>query len=144
MSKKERSNPDVASSRRFTLPKSLILRGKRNFQDLFESSSTISSPTVNLKFTSTPVASSPSFQVAFVAPKKIGNAVHRVRCKRLMREVFRLNQHAIQQLCAQQDLILHLALIIRTKDVTYSAVERDMDSLFSSITARLSNSKSIS
>ncbi len=50
-------------------------------------------------------------KVAFVASKKIGNAVIRNACKRKLREFFRLNQH---QITNKFDLVFVAKKIILT------------------------------
>ena len=82
MSEKEQSNITVAPPRRFTLPKSRILRGKRNFQNLFSGTTLIKSPSVNLRYT-TFSSSEWDFKIGFISPKKTGNAVQRNNAKRI-------------------------------------------------------------
>ncbi len=143
MSKKELSNPSVTSARRFTLPKSRILRGKRNFQNLFSDSSLIKSPLVNLRFTS---YSDPEmgYNVGFIAPKKIGKAVQRNRCKRLLREAFRLNQHALKDTLDSLNIGLHAVLIARNTDLDFSSVQQQVATLMDELRTRLLQNNNLS
>ncbi len=121
MRKKEQSNSTDASDRGFKLPKSRILRGRKNFEALFSDSLLISSSSVNFRYH---VISMPEedYKVGFIAPKKIGNAVKRNRTKRIMREAFRLNRHLISNLFSPSDQTLHGAFIARTSNIEFEDV----------------------
>lgn len=136
MSKKEQSNLAAPSPQRFTLPKSHILRGKRNFQRLFSSSTFINSSTMNLRFASFP-ANNEAFKVGFISPKKIGNAVHRNRSKRLMREAYRLNKHIISDLFLDSDECVHAVFLARHSNLRYHAIEKDMVTLLTDLRSRI-------
>lgn len=139
MSKKEQSNL-AAPSLRFSLPKSHILRGKRNFKRLFTRSFLITSPLVNLRF-ATYSSSGEGFLIGFISPKKIGNAVQRNRCKRLMREAYRLNKHIISDLFDRTDTGLHVAFVARTKHMDFHSIEKHVVTLLTELRSRiLSNS----
>lgn len=139
MSKKEQSNL-AAPSLRFSLPKSQILRGKRNFKRLFTRSFLITSPLVNLRF-ATYSSSDEGFLISFISPKKIGNAVQRNRCKRLMREAYRLNKHIISDLFDRTDIGLHAAFVARTKHMDFHSIEKHVVTLLTELRSRiLSNS----
>jgi ribonuclease P protein component len=140
MRKKEQSNLAAPSPRRFTLPKSQLLRGRRNFQRLFSGSETISSTSVNLRYATYPT-SDEGFKFGFIAPKKIGNAVKRNRCKRLLREAFRLNKHALIESLNQQDLSLHAAFIARNTNVDLAAIQNDMVTLMDELRSRMSSNQ---
>jgi ribonuclease P protein component len=59
-------------------------------------------------------------KIGVVTSRKIGNAVHRARARRLMREVFRQHQH---DLSASVNMVLVARQSIATKD--FHGVERD-------------------
>ena len=143
MSKKELSNLRVTSIRRFTLPKSQIIRGKRNFQKLFSEGSLIKSSSVNLRFTSY-LDPEMGFKIGFIAPKNIGNAVLRNRCKRLLREAFRLNQHALKDTIDSLNIGLHAVLIARNSDLDFSTVQPQVAALLDELRTRLLKQKNLS
>ncbi len=136
MSKKEQSNITVASPRRYSLPKSQILRGRRNFQKLFSEASLIHSPLVNLRFTT---YSSPNmgFKIGFIAPKKIGTAVQRNRTKRVLREAFRLNKHSLIDTVNDMNLGVHAALIAHKADLSSQEVHQQVATLLEELRTRL-------
>jgi ribonuclease P protein component len=141
MRKKVRSNPETDSARRFTLPKSQILRGRRNFEELFSSSSLLTSSNVNLRYATYPNANKPML-VGFIAPKKIGNAVQRNRAKRLLREAYRLNQHIITELPHIAEMGLHYAFMAKHANLTFDLVQSDVMHLMEELRNRLSQKKS--
>ena len=136
MSEKEQSNITVAPPRRFTLPKSRILRGKRNFQNLFSGTTLIKSPSVNLRYT-TFSSSEWDFKIGFISPKKTGNAVQRNNAKRIMRESFRLNQHQINEAVEELGIGLHCVLIARTTNLEFSKVQCDVVTMMEELRNRL-------
>lgn len=141
MRKKEQSNLTAPSPRRFTLPKSHILRGKRNFQQLFASSKFINAPTITLRFASYPT-SDEGFKIGFLSPKKIGNAVQRNRCKRLLREAYRLNKHIVTDHLSTQHQAFHAVFIARRSDLDYHDVEKDMVTLLSDLRSQILSTNS--
>ena len=136
MSEKELSNITVAPPRRFTLPKSRILRGRRNFQNLFSGSSLIQSPLVNLRYT-TFSTSQEVFKIGFISPKKTGNAIKRNNAKRLMRESFRLNQHQIIDTVKDLNIGVHCVLIARTTNLDFSEVQKHIVTMLDELRNRL-------
>ncbi|WP_309398195.1 ribonuclease P protein component [Cerasicoccus maritimus] len=73
----------------------------------------------------------PCRRLGVIASKRVGNAICRNRCKRLLREVFRLNQEALPEHCdvifvARKDLLeTPLAeLEARFRDAAQRAVKR--------------------
>ncbi|MDR9419279.1 ribonuclease P protein component [Gracilimonas sp.] len=128
MREKELSNPyskGTTPERRFTLVKSQILRGRRNFEDLFSQSSLIKSHNVNLRYATYPNADKNTL-VGFVAPKRIGNAVERNRTKRLLREAYRLNQHIVKDLPISTEIGLHYVFMAKRAHLTFQIVQREI------------------
>lgn len=136
MRKKEQNNLTAPSPRRFTLPKSHILRGRRNFQRLFASSEFINTPTITLRFASF-LTPDEDFKIGFISPKKIGNAVQRNRCKRLMREAYRLNRHVISDQLSTRNDVIHAVFIARKSDLDFHIVEKDMVTLLTELRSQL-------
>lgn len=136
MREKEPSNLTGSPERNFTLPKSHILRGRRNFEELFSSSSLLTSPNVNLRYTTYPNADK-EILVGFIAPKKIGKAVQRTKTKRLLREAYRLNQHIITELPITAEIGLHYAFMAKRADLTFETVHNEVISLLKQLRDRL-------
>lgn len=61
------------------------IKSKQDFERVFKSGRRYNHPLVR-----TTVLSGGSGRVAFVAPKRLGNAVYRNRCKRVLREAARM------------------------------------------------------
>lgn len=141
MREKELSNLTDSPERRFTLSKSHILRGKRNFEELFSSSSTLRSPNVNLRYATYPNTDK-KILVGFIAPKKIGKAVQRIRTKRLLREAYRLNQHIITELPITAEIGLHYAFMAKRADLTFQTVQDEVISLMEQLRDRLLSNNS--
>ena len=141
MREKEPSNHTDSPDRRFTLSKSHILRGRRNFEELFSSSSLLTSKEVNLRYTTYPNADKKTL-VGFIAPKKIGNAAKRIRTKRLLREAYRLNQHIITELPEITEMGLHYVLMAKKADLTFDVVERNVVDLLKQLRSKLTSKPS--
>ena len=67
-----------------------------------------------------PVEGSQFCRVGIITSRKIGNAVHRARARRLMREAFRRHQHEIQ---SPSDLVLVARPSIKGK--IFAQVQKD-------------------
>ncbi len=135
MRKKEQSNLAAPSPRRFTLPKSRILRGRTNFKSLFSNSTSLSSASIFLRYRIAE-SNSPELKIAFISPKKIGSAVKRNRIKRLMRESFRLNQELLEPML-NAPVLLHVGLIARSSDIDFDTIQKDVVTLLSKLRNRV-------
>lgn len=108
-----------------SLPRSAILKGRRNFRRLFEKSSVIRSPSIHFRYR---LYDDPTegFLIGFIAPKKLGKAVTRNRVKRLLREAYRTNQHLLRDLFDPPLYGLHGVFLARTADLTYDETQKEM------------------
>ncbi len=136
MRKKELSNLRDSPDRGFGLPKSHIIRGRRNFEELFAGSSLITSTHVNLRYVINPKADN-NILVGFIAPKKIGKAAQRTHTKRLLREAYRLNQHIITELPEIAEIGLHYAFVAKHANLTFEDVQQDIVKLMGQLHERL-------
>ncbi len=120
----------------FTLSKSHILSGKRNFEELFLSSFLLKAKEVHLRYAAYSEADR-RVLVGFIAPKKMGNAVQRIRAKRLLREAYRLNQHIITEMPGISEIGLHYVLIAKNANLTFDAARRDVVQLLQQMRKQL-------
>ncbi len=86
---------------RYRLSKAMRLRTSGDFAAIRANSRRLECGAFSLQILSNPavITESPRRRVGIVASKRVGNAVVRNRCKRLLREVFRLNQHQLPGNC---------------------------------------------
>ncbi len=109
-----------------SLPRSKILRGRRNFQRLFEKSTVLTSDSIQFRYRFYN-DSSEGCLIGFIAPKKIiPGAVQRNKAKRLMREVYRIHQDFVQDLFSSRQFGFHGAFLARTAGLTFSQVQKEM------------------
>jgi len=108
-----------------TLSRGKILRGKRNFQRLFQQSSVIKAPGVHLRYRMYDDPSEGCF-IGFIVAKKIGKAVTRNKLKRLLREVYRTHQHLLSDLFLSNAFGFHGVFMIQKRDVTFRSLEGEM------------------
>lgn len=111
--------------RKFTLPKSHILSGKKNFEHLFSNSALITAASVNLRYT---IYSDPAKKtlVGFIAPKKLGKAVKRVQLRRFLREAYRTNQYLIRDTTEQLGIGLHFVLMAKRAETNSEQIRNDV------------------
>lgn len=77
---------------KYTLPKKIIVKQNSDFQKIYHHGRSLANRNMVLYFCK---VFHPSCRVAFAAGKKLGNAVTRNRVKRLLREVYRLHRHEL-------------------------------------------------
>lgn len=118
-------------SGRHTLPRAKILRGKSHFDRLFREGNRLTASSVDLRYTALPDATAGCL-VAFVAGRKLGNAVVRNRCKRRMREAYR--QYPVASDISRG---VHLILIAKKPDVSFAQVDSDIRSLIDRLQTQL-------
>lgn len=115
------------------MPRAKILRGRKNFQRLFERDVNILREAyINIRFRMYPEADAKCL-MGFIVKKKLGNAVKRNRVKRLMREAYRLNQHIITDVAIENNICLHGALLANTIEFTFEQAEENIKKLLSDV-----------
>ncbi|WP_340105210.1 ribonuclease P protein component [Rhodohalobacter sp. 8-1] len=134
---KEQNRSVIGSNPDQSLPRSKILRGKRNFQRLFERSTVLKRSPLLCRFR---VYENPQegCMFGFIAPKKLfRRAVDRNRVKRWIREAFRLNQHLLPKTVLTNTFGFHAVFIAISNNLSYATIESQMISLLQSITDSL-------
>ena len=122
-----------------SLPRSKILRGRRNFQRLFEKSTVLTSDSIQFRYRLYDDPSEGRY-VGFIAPKKIiKSAVKRNMAKRLMREVYRTHQEFLNDLFTKEAFGFHGAFLVRKIGLTFDEVKEDMPPLLQKVRERLMN-----
>lgn len=128
-----------SSSQKNRLPKSRILRGKRNFQRLFDDSVLLRGRVLNLRYRHYEEANE-GFLVGFIVRKALGKAVDRNRARRRIREAWRVNQHSLLELDPSIRRGLHMAWMARRIDLTTAQAEQDIRKLSDQLAERLRQS----
>lgn len=123
-------------SERLTLPRSAILRGKTHFDRLFKEGNRLSAPSMDLRYMVFPDPAAGCL-VAFVAGRKLGGAVVRNRCKRHLREAFRLNQGLVREAFDSGRFGVHGVFIARRADLTAAQTQADCRLLLTRLLAHL-------
>ena len=134
MSEKEPNNllaPLSTDAQRHQLPKLSTLRGKSAFERLFKVSNTFRSGSILFRYCLVPInehtfTPKNNLQTAFIAPKRLGNAVLRNRTKRLFRESFRTSNADLHHFLEKNSIYLHLALIARYPIPNFEYVKSHM------------------
>jgi ribonuclease P protein component len=134
--KKDRNRPE-AHKPDLTLPRSKILRGRKNFRRLFEKSTVLNSKSLQFRYR---IYSDPEEGrfIGFAAPKKnIPKAVKRNRIKRILREAYRLNQSYLQEIFAEEQFGFHGLFLAKNRDLSFAEIEEEMISLLTETKNRL-------
>lgn len=135
-------NRNSASKVDHSLPRGRILRSKRDFQQLFESSSALHSGSLMFIYR---LYTDPSkgIKTGFSTPKKtFRRAVDRNRMKRRMREVYRIRQHIIDESISLHGGGIH-GLIILKKEISFPELDSDMQSLLEKAAKMIRKSDSV-
>ena len=123
--KKDRNSPK-SNKPDFSLPRSKILRGRKNFQRLFEKSTVLNTDSIQFRYRIYP-DSTEDCLIGFAAPKKkVPKAAHRNRIKRLLRETYRHQQALLTDLFDQSDFGFHGLFLANRADLSYASIENDM------------------
>lgn len=129
------------SAKDHTLPRSKILRGKKNFERLFRQGNLFKGRIIDFRFLtlSKDTSDQNGCLMGFVVSKRLGNAVQRNRIKRLMREAYRLNQHLISDYCNSDNPGLHGVFIAKKKQFDFHSIQNDCIELLKRLEKYLRN-----
>ncbi|SMO33174.1 ribonuclease P protein component [Fodinibius sediminis] len=134
---KDRSNHSSTSDGDFSLPRAKILRGRKNFQRLFERDVRIlRSNHLQLRYHLT---DDPSFGclMGFIVKKSLGDAHKRNRMKRLLREAYRLHQYMLSDPLHQIQRTFHGAFMAKNIHATFDEIEQDVTALLAQVRDQL-------
>lgn len=135
--RRDRNNTDP-SSEDHSLPRSAILRGRKNFERLFEKSTVLNSGSVQFRYR---IYSDPNEKclIGFAAPKrKIPKAAHRNRAKRLLREAYRTRQSYLRKLFSEYSTGFHGLFLVREAGLTLKETETHVENILKQAGKRLS------
>ena len=118
------------------LPRRNILRGEDSFDKLFNDGIRIAAGHIDLRYL-TKEANQFSVRVAFIAGRKLGNAVTRNRCKRLLREAYRLQQHILDTISTHRSDEIEMAIIVKNAPITLQIAMTDVHKLLTTLQKRL-------
>lgn len=117
---------NMEGERRFTLPKSKILRGRTNFDRLFDDKAVVfNKKSVLIRFRIY-VSGKTDCKMAFIVPKRLGKAVQRKQSKRHLREAYRLNQYILADEISLAACVFHGALMAKTIDAGYEPIKTNV------------------
>ncbi|MEX0771922.1 MAG: ribonuclease P protein component [Balneolales bacterium] len=111
-------------NRPLSLPRSDILRGKRNFQRLFKEGSSLSEQHVSLRYVILSDASENNL-IGFITGRRIGKAHERNYVRRRLREAYRLDQHILADYYKAGTPVFHVAFIAKTKQVDFATLQEE-------------------
>lgn len=137
----------------FRLPKGIILRGDKNFQQLFEHGISLRGSCLDLKFIVMPsnnnlksvtdsdiskvtLDETAQCKMGFIVGKRLGKAAKRNRLRRQIKEAYRLNRDLVP--CQP---VWHAAFIAKKIDVPYAVINTDCVSLLKQLGHRLQTCK---
>lgn len=134
--KKDRNSPNL-SKPDHSLPRSKILRGRKNFQRLFENSTVLNSKSFQFRYRLYSDPAEGCF-IGFAAPKKkIAQAVKRNRVKRLLREAYRTRQSHLQDLFESSSFGFHGLFMANFENASLQNISDEMDTLLPKIREQL-------
>lgn len=114
--------------RRHRLPRTAILRGKKAFTGLFADGKVLRGRDFDFKYSANRSGTG-TIRVAFVAGKRLGGAVVRNRCKRLLREAYRLSQAHFSDIAERSGLDIEAVIIAKKPVLELQELIRHMGSV---------------
>jgi ribonuclease P protein component len=117
---------------RYKLPKALLLSGKKNIETLFQTGEAFFVYPFRVVFKIQELQEGNSkFSFAVAVPKKkFKLAVHRNNLKRLTKESFRLQQHAVHLALENKNIQVHaLFIYTHTALLTFADIEKSIQKI---------------
>lgn len=122
-----------------SLPRSLILRGKTNFERLFTKGKVSHGSVINIRYFAAP-SDNPEIKMAFIVSKRLGNAVKRNGIKRQLREVYRLNRYLLEPIFLNGQLF-HGALVAKATEFSRDQLQKECIYLLTLVSNKLTQSR---
>lgn len=137
MARRGRSNQSTDSGEDYSLPKSDILRGRKQFKRLFEQEAQfIRNEYINLRFQLAGTCPAKT-QMGFIVKKSLGKAHKRNRTRRLLKEAYRLNKSLLLDSLEELGLTLYGALMAKRTGLSFDAVEQNVVQLMERTATKL-------
>jgi ribonuclease P protein component len=136
----KRSEVIPAEGRRERLPRSSILRGRKNFVYIFRHGKRIEGSLLSCLTGALPDSHGIRTKIAFavIIHSRVGSAVQRNKIKRWIREAYRRNIKSLTDLTVLADCPIAVLFKYRRHNadekICYAAIERDVQSLLEKIT----------
>ncbi len=127
--------PENQPPRKETLPRKAVLRGRQRFQGLFDGGRRLGNRI--LTFLVLPVAPPESGKVAFITPKKLGEAVVRNRLRRQLREIYRRHLPLLASRPPSDLIVLAKSEALK---LDFSALERNFLELYAKLAEKVKSS----
>lgn len=144
-------DPDRATDRRLTFPKSHRLKRQRLIRSLFDRGrddvSTVAVGSVRLLYRlvdRSEIGQDVPLQIGFAPGRRANAGVERNRVRRLLREVYRVNQHLLVDLFLRTGTTLIVMALFRGDPATADeAISRDLPRAMQAVAHRLRESPDI-
>lgn len=134
--RKDPSRPPVNTGCN-SLPRSKILRGKRNFERLFKQSSVLHSPSLQFRYHLLEDTAN-EIQIGFIAPKRImKKAVSRNKTKRRLRESYRTHQHILTDFISDHPGGVHGIFISKKENIPFRDINPEVEQLLVELTKKI-------
>lgn len=130
---KDPNSDSIPKKKNFSLPRAKVLRGRKNFQRLFEhQAKTLRDTHIQLRFRTYHEEGSECL-MGFIVKKKLGKAVKRNRVKRLMKEAYRKHQSILCDVVATKGIHFHGALMANNTELSLQEAEVNIEKLLSEV-----------
>ncbi len=109
------------AKRKLKLTKDEILRDQDDFNKIFRFGTIISGKNVDLIYLKSEI-----FKVGFIVKRKINKAVDRNKCRRILREIYRLNKDKFPR-------DIKILIMAKAKASNYWEIEKEVTTLLNKI-----------